>query len=443
MAPVRAGLAGRGSGVFMDLTVFIHSLSASGLFSARAFLPAFVTALLLRFGPGVPLLQDLPILQGVTGVPTWFTHDATLIGLGLLALAEILAVKTETGEEVLGLLERYLKPAMAVLCFLGVLSVRDRQVVEGLVNPGVEAGLGDGLWAVGSGLLVAWMTVLRARFREVFKAIDEDDDLGWRQLASWAEDLAVSGGLLVLVFYPLLMLMLLGVVLAVLQAASLFLDRRERRRRGACAVCGAALHRSALCCPGCGQDQDRPAAVGFFGQSLEYPAADRAALSLHLAEKRRCPCCATRLPLRRPRQACPGCGRDPFAEAAFRERYIAMVSGRLAPTLGLGFLCSLVPVVGLVPGVILCRQALTGPFSRYLPGGRRLLARWGLRLVFVVLLSIQWLPVLGGVVVPLIGALGFVVYRRAFVRLCRDGAAAAPSVTAAPSSVAVGAVSAS
>ncbi len=420
----------------MDLTALIHALSASGLFSARAFLPAFVTALLLRFGPELPLLQDLPILQGVSGVPTWFTHDATLIGLGVLALAEILAVKTETGEEVLDLMERYLKPAMAVLCCLGVLSVRDRQVVEGLVSPAAEAGLADGLWALGNGLLVAWMTGLRAHFRELFKAIDEDDDLGWRQLASWFEDLAVSGGLLVLVFYPLLMLVLLGVALGALQVVSLLLNRLEERRRGACPACGKAMHRSALCCPGCGQGQDHPADVGFFGQSLDSPAPDRAALSLHLAERRRCPRCAERLPLRRPHQACPGCGHDPFADAVFRERYLAMVGRRLVPALGLGFLCSLVPVLGLVPGVIVCRQALTGPFSRYLPGGRRLLARWGLRLVFVVLLSIQWLPVVGGVVVPLIGALGFVVYRRAFVGLCRDdaGAAVVPGPAAAGAS---------
>jgi len=415
----------------MDLTAFIHALSASGLFSARAFLPAFLTALLLRFGPEVPLLQDLPILQGVTGVPTWFTHDATLIGLGVLALAEILAVKTETGEEVLDLLERYLKPAMAVLCCLGVLSVRDRQVVEGLVLPGVEAGLGDGLWALGNGLLVAWVTGLRARFRGVFRAIDEDDDLGWRQLASWFEDLAVSGGLLVLVFYPVLMLVLLGVTLGALQAVSLLLERREQRRRGACPACGKALHRSALHCPGCGQAQDQPADVGFFGQSLEFSASDREVLSLRLAERRRCPRCAERLPLRRPRQACPGCGHDPFADEVFCARYLAMVSRRLVPALGLGFLCSLVPVLGLVPGVVVCRQALTGPFSRYLPGGRRTLARWGLRLVFVVLLSIQWLPVVGGVVVPLVGALGYLVYRRAFVGLCRVGAAAAVSRPAA------------
>jgi hypothetical protein len=104
---------------------------------------------------------------------------------------------------------------------------------------------------------------------------------------------------------------------------------------------------------------------------------------------------------------------------------------RLWPVLGVGFLFSLVPILGLIPGVLLVRHKLTSPFGRYLPTGRRFFTRWGLRLVFVALLSIHWIPGLGGIVVPIIGWLGYHLYRRAFVGLCR-ATAPVPATVPAP-----------
>ena len=49
----------------MSLPLFLQGLGSIGIFASRAFLPAFVTALLLRFGPQVPWLAHagLPALQ--------------------------------------------------------------------------------------------------------------------------------------------------------------------------------------------------------------------------------------------------------------------------------------------------------------------------------------------------------------------------------------------
>jgi len=57
------------------------------------------------------------------------------------------------------------------------------------------------------------------------------------------------------------------------------------------------------------------------------------------------------------------------------------------------------------------------------------MARWGLRLVLILLVSIHWIPGLGGIVVPIIGWLGFHLYRHAFVGLCREAPPALPAGT--------------
>jgi len=57
---------------------------------------------------------------------------------------------------------------------------------------------------------------------------------------------------------------------------------------------------------------------------------------------------------------------------------------------------------------------LVGPFRRYLPRGRNMLLRWGLRLLFVLLIALQWIPVAGGLVIPVMALLSYTVYRNAF-----------------------------
>ena len=75
----------------MSLPLFLQGLGSIGVFASRAFLPAFVTALLLRFGPQVPWLAHAGLLPHVRDVPTWFTSDAALVVLGLLAVLELVA----------------------------------------------------------------------------------------------------------------------------------------------------------------------------------------------------------------------------------------------------------------------------------------------------------------------------------------------------------------
>jgi hypothetical protein len=78
-------------------------------------------------------------------------------------------------------------------------------------------------------------------------------------------------------------------------------------------------------------------------------------------------------------------------------------------------LLSLIPVVGLIPGIIYYRFVLVGAFRRYLPLGKRFLLKWGIRILFFILMAFQWIPALGGLVVPLMAGISYVVFRTSFV----------------------------
>ncbi len=59
----------------MSLPLFLQGLGSIGVFASRAFLPAFVTALLLRFGPQLPWLAQSGLIPHIRDVPTWSTRS--------------------------------------------------------------------------------------------------------------------------------------------------------------------------------------------------------------------------------------------------------------------------------------------------------------------------------------------------------------------------------
>src|SRR3954447_15104192 len=166
----------------MSLPLLIHGLGSIGIFAARAFLPAFVTALLLRFGPQVPWLAHYGLLPQVRGVPTWFTSDTALVVLGLLSALELVAERVPEAKAVLDEIHGYLKAGMAALTYLGVLNATDRTVVGPMVN---QAGLVDFLpvLAVGAGTFLA--NQARGAVVGPLSEADEDDDLGLQGLLRW------------------------------------------------------------------------------------------------------------------------------------------------------------------------------------------------------------------------------------------------------------------
>lgn len=429
-----------------EIAAILHGLGMVGLFSSRAFLPAFLTALALRFGDDLPLINDLGLLENVGDTPTWFTHWITLVVLGVLSAVELYATKDPDARQLLETVDRYLKVGVSVGTHLGVLTSTD---VHAIPHLDAQGGLGlgfAGLVAVG----VWWAAGLRSSVLGALWEADDDDVLGLHKLIAWAEDLWVVVGLALLIVLPILMLAGVGAVLLCLWGIRRFMAAREESAKVPCAGCSEALYPTALVCAACDAAVAEPRQVGFFGGAREEPETNLEQHRLRLIECGRCPRCATRLPSGEPRPVCPGCSRALYAEPPQLEgplqgpsssqqsctaspqgaagvtpaAYVAHVGARVPHALAITAGFSLIPVVGFIPAVVYSRLTLVAPYRRYLPFGSRFCLRWVVRLCVLLLIPLQWVPLLGGAVVPLLAYASYRVHRAAFVGQVEEGAAA-------------------
>lgn len=411
--------------------LIIQALGSTGLFASRAFVPAFAAALMLRFGGDLPLIDKvmsgLSLLNGSV-VPNWFTSDASLVVLGILAALEIAANKNPDARAVLNKLDKFVKPGMAALTFLGVAGVKDTAFIQQTIGAASDAhGPAAGgvvLLAMGTTLATVFAAVsavgtfvianVRSAVLGVFFDADPDDDVGIQKLFSWASDIWAAFGVFFLILFPFVMIALVAIVTGLIAAVRWWLNRKEEKSRVACATCKTLMYRCAMACGSCRSPNPNVCDVGVLGQSDTDDPADVESQPRQLAEARRCPLCATRLPERDPHQACPACETRPFADPAFVERYETDIAKRLPLVLGVGALLSAIPVIGLIPGVIYYRMALVAPFRRYLPWGKSFVAKWAIRLVLFLLIAVQWIPAVGIVTIPAMALISFFAYRGLF-----------------------------
>ena len=434
--------------------LIIQALGSTGLFASRAFVPAFAAALCLRFGDQVPLLgpimDGLGLLKGGV-VPGWFTSDITLVVLGVLAALEIAANKNPDARALLNSFDKYLKPGMAALTFLGVSGVKESSgFIEQTFGLGTEltgSAAGGGVLVLAAGVSLAGIfsaglaavsaigtfviAAVRSAVLGVFFNADPDDDAGIQKLFSWAGDLWASFGVIFLILFPFVMIALIAIVTGGIAALRWWLARKEEKSRVACGTCNTLMYRCAMACGSCRSPNPNVCDVGVLGQSDTDDPADMASQPRQLAEARRCPLCATRLPERDVHQSCTACDTQPFADPAFVERYQSDIAKRLPLVLGVGALLSAIPVIGLIPGVIYYRMALVAPFRRYLPWGKSFVAKWAIRLVMFLLIAVQWIPAVGIITVPAMALISFLAYRGLFRREIGEAQPAAPAVATA------------
>ncbi|MEO1237862.1 MAG: hypothetical protein AAFX76_13845 [Planctomycetota bacterium] len=419
----------------MGGSLLIQALGSMGLFASRAFVPAFVAAVVMRWGPGWGL-DDVGMLKalGITGAPSWFTSDACVTILGLLAALEIAATKNADARALLNEVDQYAKPAMAALTMFGVWSASDAEFAEGVIGvlPGEGVVLASVLVGVSFGSIwggfVAGVTAVGTFFVATTRSFlvglvidaDQDDDLGVQRLVSWAEDLWAAFGLFLLILFPLVMLALIGLAAGLVALLRWWAHRKEEASRVPCVNCGKLMYRCAMGCGHCRMVNENVCDVGWLGQSDVDDPADLETQPHQLAAARRCAWCAEKLDERRPRQYCPVCGVDSFGDPEFVRGYVNRVAQRLPLVLIVCGLLGAVWVVGVIPAVIFYRLTLVAPLRRYVPWGRNLLMKWGLRLVFFVLLATQIVPFAGIVTVPLMALVSFLAYRQLFLGLTDD-----------------------
>jgi hypothetical protein len=394
----------------MNFASLANGVGSIGLFSSRVFLPAFLTALLMRFGADIPLVSHLGLLIHLPhGQPTWFTSDASLIVLGVLSVLEIVAQKNPEARHVLAEFDVYLKAVLSLVTSLGVISATDSNFVRQNFQ---HAGFANGLIPVLTAVGTLRMAMLR---RDVATIIyDHIEGTHLDHLLSWLEEAWVTFGTFLLVLFPIVMLVLIGIGCGALLLARRRLQTAEEQTRVPCGHCGTLIYRCAIACPTCGRAVVEPAAIGFLGQSKLYVDPDPAHHAYRLVEKRRCSSCASHQPPRRPLEPCKVCNSSAMADPVFTEAYVDYIGRRLPTVLGISFFLSLIPILGLIVGAIYYRMELVLPFSQYLPLGRRFMLRWGIRLLFLVLIFLQWIPLLGGFVVPVMAFISFTAYRNVY-----------------------------
>jgi hypothetical protein len=397
----------------VSLPLFLQGLGSIGIFASRAFLPAFVTALLLRFGPHVPWLAHVGLLPHVRDVPTWFTSDVALIVLGVLATLELVAERFPEARTVLDEVHDYLKTGMAVLTYLGALNATDQAAVGQVIK---QAGMIDTLPVLAVGVGVYLASQVRRSILGPLVEADEDDDLGLQGLLRRVEDLWGILGPVALIVFPLLTLGAFGLAVLLLVLIERRIESQGERAKVACLQCSQMIHASALACPHCNAPVKEPRDVGVLGQPKAV-LADMRSLPYRLVAVKRCPVCATRLKRRSVKQTCGACGHQVMEDPRFAQDYIATIDRRVPWVLVGCLLLGLIPVLGVIPGVVYYRLTMVAPFRRYIPPAHGFLLRWGVRLAIVLLVALQWVPVAGSLAIPSMALINYGAYRTAYRRL--------------------------
>ncbi len=401
----------------MDLNSLIYGLGISGLFASRAFLPAFISSVVLRWGDSFPFLKEIDFLQNLGGSePSWFTNGYVITALGVLSLLEIGATKIPEAEEALESVSKYLKTGMVAATYFGFLSTADKSYIEGNLLA-MQAGFFANIWGFISVANTYFTASIRSGIMELLYEADEDDSLGLRKIISWAEDAWAVIGFIWLILYPIVVLIILGILLGGAFLLKKYFHYKEERSKVACESCGAQNYPCGTECHSCHSPLPRPVTVGFFGQSKnDKPIENLETHKLRLTEKKRCPSCGTRMEDKDPHQTCRACGHELFKDPAFAKDYLAMVTSRLVPILLITLALSFIPFLGLVIGVIIYRVHLVAPFRRYIPLYRSFFLKWMIRIFFFILIAVQLIPGIGGVVVPLMALISYRSYRKSFVK---------------------------
>ena len=107
-----------------------------------------------------------------------------------------------------------------------------------------------------------------------------------------------------------------------------------------------------------------------------------------------------------------------FSDSSLTQAYKSFVSEKLSKTFLVITLLEIVPVLGLIAGVIYYRLRLVAPFLRYLTFGQSFPTKWLLRVVLLVIILQQ--VSFGGIVeVPLMALLNLLFYRSGLTKALR------------------------
>jgi hypothetical protein len=451
------------SGAPMEfMTLAIQNVSSTSLFASRPFLVAFVVALLARWAFEANAAFELSALAAASEqlfdvsitnlqAASWLINETTLVLLGLLALGEFVANSdtdlrlwydstawvSQPGSSffvTFGLTDGQYMVFVEVLStilphstLLALATMFDSGVAVASLNAAPnDFQLNEALGWLGHVVAFIWSALigaaswgigrLRAAFLDAFFDFDDDDSLGVQGGFSLAEYGFVAFGMWLMVFFAFAALILAGLTVLGLYLLRRYFERRERQTYVACPTCATSMHPSALACPNCRTPNREVHQIGFFGLPRTTVVNDLAAQRVRLQSQRRCPVCATRLKERTIKQPCPACNEVSFADMAAVNTYLRTLDGKVMPTAVICGLIGLIPLIGIIPGIIYYRFSLIAGLNGYIPRSVGCVTRWGTRLLSLALLALQPIPLFGALVLPAICFINYNIYRQVLIR---------------------------
>lgn len=394
------------------------TLSATPAFAGRAFLTLFVIGLFGRYGTELPFLTD-GVVTSLQSLPSWFTGDYSLIILGILAALEITADKIPEVREALAFVDEYIKPTLSALITLQFLTPEVGETLSPVLG---LSGLGVGTAFFPTTIVVAliaggmtWVVATtRNRILEPISDIDSSGETGLATIISWLTDFGSLFLVVIAIIAPILGFTLLLVTLGIVALIRLTLAKREKSREVDCPKCHAKHSVAAIECPEC-HTPHNALQLGLLGLTVSSDhVEDKQSHQFDLLKWRRCPCCAEKLPKRELRQTCPRCKTETFATAEDAKAYLGKLETLYSKAIVLIALVGLIPVVGLVFGVIYGRIKIISGARIYLGRFANFGSRFAIMLLSFVLLWLQAVPLFGALAVAAMTTVSFSYFRSRF-----------------------------
>lgn len=390
----------------MSIVQVVAILGSIPLFSLRAFLPAFLTALLLTYPEYFPGLDAVPSLPE----DAFLSKDWVLISLGILSVLEIVGDKSSEIRNLLKNAEPYFKPLFFLLVNLGFM---DEASVEILQE--VQLAAFDPLWVLlGLGTIaVHWLSSLRRNFISFLEDIDEDDNLFIGKITSWLEDSLVLFGFFLLIFTGLVMVVIYFLIIALLVYLSKRYEQKLEQQKTVCPNCGESNLPFAVKCYNCKAPQPAVHAIGILGQRKENMISDIKKHQLNLISHRKCPDCGNKLSSTKIQQSCGQCGRSLFASPSEKE-FIKHQDRKFYKITALSFALGFIPVVGFLISAVMANIYLFSPYRRYIPKGSSFLTKIFIKFLTFLLFILG--IALGFIAAPAYIIMRYFIWKRQFKR---------------------------
>lgn len=360
----------------------------------------------------------------IAGVaPPFLGNPIVVVILLILTAAEWGMGMSIDTREIQQAYSQFVNPVVATAATMGYIDAGSSQVLNELASTSAvilqDASALDTIGRViqiGASFVVGgfvwFMTVLRVGILNTITELDEDDDLGIQSLLYWSENAFVVVGFVIFVVLPALSILIFLGTLASLFIVRKYLEHREKKSLVACPHCSTMINPSAPTCYQCGTQQPAPRKVGMFGQPIKKTATDLDELRFQLTAHKRCHVCATRLPQKSIHQPCPTCNTTTFTDAEELKTYLNRMHKQLPRTLLISLGLSSIPLIGLIPGIVYYRLSIITSLRAYVPRSVGCMTRWGVRLLNMLLVSFQWVPVLGAAIVPAMCLTNYMIYHQ-------------------------------